>query len=212
MGTRNLTMVIDDQNNFKVAQYGQWDGYPSGQGVCVLTFARNKEKLEKLKAELLNIRFIEDNNEIDSYIKQYNSRAASWSNEKDNRTPEDRYWWDNLQTRDLCANILDSIIFLNKSKLPEEMKGFIYLSNGQDFGKDSLFCEWAYCINFNTNTLDCYCGFNKNKSKQSKLFYVDEEEAKENSGYYGIRLVKKYDLNDLPSDEQFIEELEREEE
>lgn len=41
MGTRNLTIVIDKQGALKVAQYGQWDGYPSGQGAVVLEFAKN---------------------------------------------------------------------------------------------------------------------------------------------------------------------------
>lgn len=31
MGTRNLTCVVLD-GEFKVAQYGQWDGYPEGSG------------------------------------------------------------------------------------------------------------------------------------------------------------------------------------
>lgn len=31
MGTRNLTAVYLD-GQYKVAQYGQWDGYPEGQG------------------------------------------------------------------------------------------------------------------------------------------------------------------------------------
>lgn len=30
MGTRNLTMLISDGET-KVAQYGQWDGYPGEQ-------------------------------------------------------------------------------------------------------------------------------------------------------------------------------------
>lgn len=31
MGTRNLTAVYID-GEYKVAQYGQWDGYPEGPG------------------------------------------------------------------------------------------------------------------------------------------------------------------------------------
>jgi hypothetical protein len=54
MGTRNLTMVISGGKT-KIAQYGQWDGYPSGQGKTVLEFLRNtdlkgfKEKAESLE-------------------------------------------------------------------------------------------------------------------------------------------------------------------
>jgi hypothetical protein len=37
MGTRNLVAVqIDGQ--YKIAQYGQWDGYHSGKGLEVLEF------------------------------------------------------------------------------------------------------------------------------------------------------------------------------
>lgn len=39
MGTRHLICVFID-GEYKVAQYGQWDGYPSGQGVRVLEFLR----------------------------------------------------------------------------------------------------------------------------------------------------------------------------
>lgn len=39
MGTRSLTcVVLDDQ--FKIAQYGQFDGYPSGQGKTALEIMR----------------------------------------------------------------------------------------------------------------------------------------------------------------------------
>lgn len=39
MGTRNLTAVYLD-GQYKVAQYGQWDGYPEGQGITALTRER----------------------------------------------------------------------------------------------------------------------------------------------------------------------------
>jgi hypothetical protein len=39
MGTRNLVAVYLDGIH-RIAQYGQWDGYPSGQGKTVLSFLR----------------------------------------------------------------------------------------------------------------------------------------------------------------------------
>lgn len=48
MGARNLTAVYLD-GQYKVAQYGQWDGYPEGQGITVLTFLRDKMDLELLR-------------------------------------------------------------------------------------------------------------------------------------------------------------------
>ena len=54
MGTRHLICVVKD-GEFKVAQYGQWDGYFSGQGQNILNFLRDdsfnlshfKEQLDK---------------------------------------------------------------------------------------------------------------------------------------------------------------------
>ena len=39
MGTRNLTVVVKN-GEYKIAKYCQWDGYPEGQGIDVLKFAR----------------------------------------------------------------------------------------------------------------------------------------------------------------------------
>jgi len=53
MGTRNLTMVISNGKT-KVAQYGQWDGYPSGQGAAILNFFKKADlKVFKEKVDTL---------------------------------------------------------------------------------------------------------------------------------------------------------------
>lgn len=54
MGTRHLQTVITKQGETKIRQYGQWDGYPEGQGVEILKYlkkgnlAKYQENLEKI--------------------------------------------------------------------------------------------------------------------------------------------------------------------
>ena len=45
MGTRNLTCVFVN-GEYKVAQYCQWDGYPSGQGLTILNFLLGKPTVD----------------------------------------------------------------------------------------------------------------------------------------------------------------------
>ena len=65
MGTRNLTMVIHKHKPV-VAQYGQWDGYPKGQGYTVLEFLK-KRNLEIFKKKLENVRFVNDEDQEAEY-------------------------------------------------------------------------------------------------------------------------------------------------
>ena len=48
MGTRNLICVCYN-GRFVVAQYGQYDGYPGGQGIAVVGFLRRPGNLQRLK-------------------------------------------------------------------------------------------------------------------------------------------------------------------
>ena len=183
MGTRNLTMVIDKRGDLKVAQYGQWDGYPEGWGVEILNFARDKEKMAKLEKELNNVKFFNKCDDINKYLEEYDKRCPEYSNEPDNRTEEDKYWFSNLISRDLCGGILESIISIDKKRLPKEHNEYLYLKDSSDFGKSEGFfgCEWAYCINFKENLLQCYTDLND--------------------------FLTEYDLNCLPTDEEFCKEL-----
>ena len=208
MGTRNLTMVIDRQGNLKVSQYGQWYGYPSGQGVTILEFARNKENITKLENRFNIINFFNECNDIDKYINEFSNKKI--------KTKEDIYFFEKLTTKDLGGEILQSIIDLDLKNLPKEMNNKIYLKNSIEFGKDSLMCEWAYCINLQTNKLEVFKGFNRNKSQEHERFKTTEEDVEyfkdKNYCYYGMQLIKEYDLNNLPIEEEFINELEFNEE
>lgn len=54
MGTRHLQSVITKEGKKKISQYGQWDGYPRGQGVEILEYLR-KGNLKKYQSNLSKI-------------------------------------------------------------------------------------------------------------------------------------------------------------
>jgi hypothetical protein len=64
MGTRHFQKVIDKDGVERVRQYGQWDGYLSGQGLDILNFLKTAD-LEKYQENLSKLQFI-TNAEIDA--------------------------------------------------------------------------------------------------------------------------------------------------
>lgn len=72
------------------------------------------------------------------------------------------------------------------------------------FLDDSLFCEFAYIINLDTNMLEVYRGFNRNSNANGR--YASHSVPgrqhipydKENyADYYGVVLVQEIPLNDI---------------
>lgn len=59
MGTRHLQTVIDKNGVKRISQYGQWDGYPSGQGIDILNWLRTAD-LEKYAENVAKIPEITD--------------------------------------------------------------------------------------------------------------------------------------------------------
>ena len=69
---------------------------------------------------------------------------------------------------------------------------------------DSLFCEYAYLINLDTNKFEVYVGFNKNPNAAGRYakntLYKNDEKI-----YYGVKLVEEINLNDLFNNKYKIE-------
>lgn len=110
-------------------------------------------------------------------------------------------------SRDTGGDILELIMFKNKTKL----------QNSLNFAADSLFCEWAYVIDLDKNTFEIYKGFNSIPLTNKDRFYFLMEEAEEIikerkrlariDTYYPVKKIKEYDLNNLPDEEKFVEEI-----
>lgn len=113
MGTRNLTCVVLD-GEYKVAQYGQWDGYPEGQGRTILEFLSQEGAQEQLKLALKRCRFldIEGNPADKAFADDHDERAPKSMGDPDRRTPEQVKWFCNYISRDIGGSILENIATL----------------------------------------------------------------------------------------------------
>ena len=197
MGTRNLTAVYRDGVH-KVAQYGQWDGYPEGLGVTLLGMLTG-DFIESLSSSLSKVRFIDDVKDKD-FIESYNNNAPEWSNDPDNRTTEQKEWFRKFASRDLSSKLLTNII--------ESTEEEILLFDKIEFAKDGLFCEWAYVIDLDSREFEVYKGFNRttHSGERFSTGMVDDQ------GYAPVKLVKKYSFDDLPSADEFLSDFEVNEE
>lgn len=181
MGTRNLTMVYLN-GEYKVAQYGQWDGYPEATGCLILKFLTGV-KLDYFKKAI-------------EKVKEYTPEelAKIKSTIAMNILPNWEQFHPSLD-RDKGCKILSDITFNGVQKV----------KNNVDFAGDSLFCEWAYVIDLDHNTFEIYKGFNKEKLTEKDRFYFLMKDGTE---YYPVKLVASYNLDNLPPEDVFLKDFE----
>jgi len=189
MGTRNLICVMKD-NEYKVAQYGQWDGYLDGQGANILKFLTTYDKEKFL-------------NNLDKYVRFGTKEELDEEWKQQELYPE--------LSRDTGSEIL---------KIIQKTKKNLLLSNSIDFAADSLFCEYAYVIDFDKNTFEVYKGFNHVflDSTERFAFLVKKSEDEhildkltgDIEDYFPVKFLKSFDLDSLPNREDFLNECKEE--
>ena len=160
MGTRHLIMVkLDDR--LKVAQYGQWDGYPSGQGADILAFLHEHANDQQFIENVRQTSFLED---PDAHIENLYVQIGvdipgefiSYEDSKKFSTAFPEY------SRDTGAKLLNLI--LEKPR---------HLVDSRDFGNDEVFCEFAYLINLDTREFEIHAS-GYNQTSQIAKYSLDD--------------------------------------
>lgn len=203
MGTRNLIMVVY-KGKYRVAQYGQWDGYPTGQGYDVLDFCRKQlkdaVKRDHFIKQIGKTKFLADKKIGERYEAE--GIKGEWITMEEAERMKEKF---PQFSRDTAAKVLD---YINNSK-----EKVIELRNSIDFARDSLFCEWAYLIDLDNGTLECYSGFNTKPIAATERF-GNLKPAKKPKGassneYFPISLLTTFSLDKLPTKRKFKSTLEK---
>lgn len=178
MGTRNLTIVKHNEE-IKVAQYCQWDGYPDSAGLHILNFLQQCNKDDfKYNLEQCSWATEEDLEKAEEFIK---------SIEESNLTIHADTWHAVFPAfhRNTGCRILELIC------PPYGGPKRMLLQNSFKFGGDKGFCEWAWVIDLDSNQLEVY-----SSSDGSKGIFEDLDDP--------VRLTVSWDLDNLPTPEDFM--------
>jgi hypothetical protein len=192
MGTRNVVAVVVD-GQYKIAQYGQWDGYPDGQGADVLEFLRTEMNPKVFKSKVRALRFLTED-----------ERKAEWAAAGADLTEEWVTWEVSARhkelypqnSRDTGAGIL---------KLVQDGPDGMTIEDEIAFVADSLFCEWVWVVDLDRNTFEGFEGFNKTPLGNGERFFFLQEGEPE---YYPCKLRASFSLDKLPTKEEFLRRFE----
>jgi hypothetical protein len=195
MGTRHLILVYY-KGKYYIAQYGQWDGYPDGQGVVVLTFARDPSNLAKLQAAFDNDMVYTpteaqlDEMEEESRKKQDERRKYL----RELRLAGDMEKYDEESDRGevLPYATLNRDTGAKTLHLVAEAKEPVPIVCDVKFITDTLFCQWAYVVDLDMRVLEVYAAT------------VGSGERFKNIG--GPGYIAKFALDNLPDEENFLRE------
>lgn len=170
-------------NGTEYIGYNQFDSYPEGHGVDNLDWLRSviDNGLEQSVREAAEaVRLVTDNDkptpeDVANLEKSTNLQVS-------NQDTDDWY----CLTRETHGNI-------------GAMIECGYILDASDFPRDSLFCEWGYMVDFDKRQFEVYKGFNQGATEGR---FADRTGSEKD--YNPITLVAVYSFDELPSDENFL--------
>jgi hypothetical protein len=157
--------------------YNHFDSYPEGLGLTMLEFIRSTSILEMTKIANGLILIDEQSKPTPEQVDEC---KAYMDLDVSSRSPEDWY----CLLRGAQAN-------------PDAWKqGLRYMIDSQTFLHDSLFCEWAYIIDLDENTLEIYKGYNHDILAPGRYAGLGKEEVCGHV-YYGVALIRTIQLPEV---------------
>jgi hypothetical protein len=194
-----IAVVIDGE--YKVAQYGQWDFYPSGQGAALVAHLMDLEtqgRIEEFENKLRAAKWISE-----ADLTALWTAAGADANGSIEYFKAEEFGKKRPEfSRNTGAGIIDLIMASEPG---------IQLQDSLDFAADSLFCEWAYVIDMDNEALEVYKGFNKEPLPEGARFADMPFTNSVGETYYPVKLIASLPLSDLDAAAAYMTQPEEEE-
>ncbi len=186
MGTRGLTVVVMDGEH-RVAQYGQWDHYPKGQGAAALAFCcehlGTPEGRNRFKAAVDKCRYL-TNAEYDQLWTEIGVDV----NANDGLISMDK-------SDEFCTKFPAMHRNTGAEILKRVLDGDTGLQDSLEFGTGDgrgFACEGIYLVNLDADTLEIYYGSQIPDNHGGAMHALHPKES------IAVPLVARFDLKGLP--------------
>ena len=188
MGTRGAVGVINNGKYF--VTYNHWDSYPDSLGQEIVDFCQrlSEQNIEQLKEKISKVQLVnEDCPPSKKTIERYVSNRFYSKSVSSGKKTEWYCLLRDLQGVEMLRAILNGTCS--------------HMIDSLDSLRDSLFCEYAYIVNLDNNSLEFYEGSNKSPDTNSPLPLPQVEDR----GYYPVRFNGRYPLDNIS--DNWIKEL-----
>ena len=150
--------------------YNHCDSYPAALGAKIFEYVA-KTDLDSMRNVAWHIKLVNRNSipstELIARYKKYADIAVSDRSYKD--------WYCLLRK--------------TQGSLYAHHQDLEHMIDSREFLYDSLFCEWAYIIDLDTQNLEIYRGFNRSSRAEGRYAPRHVPDCR---GYYGVRLVAEF--------------------
>lgn len=185
MGTRGIYGLR--KNKKDKTSYNHYDSYPSCLGEQMFGYIK-KHSIEEMNDLYDRLMLVDENKKISELTEEEkNGLEILFSyDDKNELIDEDMY--------SLLRNFQGDLENYDRYHTVNIM------CDSKDFIKNSLFCEYGYIINLDTNELEVFEGFQKKSQKTNR--YGCENYR----GYYPCKIIKRIKIDDIHNSDKTLED------
>lgn len=182
MGTRGFITFV--AGGAEKTAYNHCDSYPDGLGLTVLEWLRGAVADEPALREKV------------AALRVVDSESAPAAEDVERLRP-----WTNLGVGNQSTADWYCLLRETQGK-PGEMLAAGVVEDAKDFPRDSLYAEYGYVVDADTQTFEAYEGFQRSPHKFGR--FAGREPVKHSVGdYYPVALVASWSFDSLPDDDAF---------